>query len=136
MGPPPEGLSLMSYLYYSIWMLAEHLRLWNDVRLLGCLWWSEWDLGAARRSSEDSASGSNPPLHGRGPVMDRTPPSYFERLVASAERIARHAAYPGKQQAVDHCVEDVKDLIALGRITADQGAILLDILLGTCPQVA
>ena len=69
-------------------------------------------------------------------MIDRTPPSYFERLVASAERIARHAAYPGKQQAVDHCVEDVKDLIALGRITADQGAILLDILLGTCPQVA
>ena len=136
MDRPPEGVSLMSYLYYSIWMLAEHLRLWNEVSLLGCLWWSPWDRGAARRPSEDSAGGSNSPLHERGPAMDRTPPSYFERLVASAERIARHAAYPGKQQAVDHCVEDVEDLIASERITAEQGEILLDILSGTSPQVA
>jgi predicted DNA-binding protein len=68
--------------------------------------------------------------------MDRTPASYFERLVASAERIARHSAYPGKQQAVDHCVEDVEDLIASGRITAEQGEILLNILSGACLQMA
>ncbi len=68
--------------------------------------------------------------------MDRTPSSYFERLVASVERIARHAFFPGKQQAVELCVEDVESLIASGRITADQGAILLDILSNACPQMA
>ena len=136
MDRPPEGLSLMSYLYYSIWMVAEHVRLWNEVSLLGCLWWSQGDRGAERRPSEDSAGGSNSPLHGRGPAMDRTPDSYFERLVTSAERIARHAAYPGKQQAVDHCVEDVEDLIASERITAEQGEILLDILSSSSSRVA
>jgi len=55
--------------------------------------------------------------------------------VKTVERIAGHASYPGKQQAVDQCAEDVKDLIASGRITADQGAILLDIL-SACPQFA
>jgi hypothetical protein len=68
--------------------------------------------------------------------MDCTPDSYFERLVVSAGRIARHASYPGKQQAVDQCVADVEDLIASGRITTDQGEILLDILSGACPQMA
>ena len=68
--------------------------------------------------------------------MDRIPSSYFEKLVASVERIARHAFFPDKQQAVDLCVEDVEGLIASGRITADQGAILLGILSNACPQMA
>jgi hypothetical protein len=68
--------------------------------------------------------------------MDRIPDSYFERLVASAGKVARHASYPGKQQTVAQCVADVEDLIATGRITADQGEILLDILSGACPQIA
>ena len=48
----------------------------------------------------------------------------------------RHAFFPDKQQALDLCVEDVEALIASGRITADQGAILLGILSNACPQMA
>ena len=50
--------------------------------------------------------------------MNGTP--YFDRLVASAERIARHDDYPGKQQAVDQCIEDIDDLAIAQRITAEQ----------------
>ncbi|QDV39260.1 hypothetical protein [Tautonia plasticadhaerens] len=31
--------------------------------------------------------------------------TYFERLVASAHRIARHPWHPGKEQAIDLAVE-------------------------------
>ena len=126
----------MAYLYYSTWILTEHLRLWDALIRHSWLGWCRFDRDTASSPPEVPAKGPIPPSHGRGPAMDRTPPSYFERLVASAERIARHAAYPGKQQAVDHCVEDVEDLIASERITAEQGEILLNILSGACLQVA
>ncbi|MBV8233209.1 MAG: hypothetical protein JO329_24790 [Planctomycetaceae bacterium] len=60
----------------------------------------------------------------------------FERLVKSAERIARHTCYPGKQQAVEQCVEDVEDLSRAGQITAAQSEVLRDILLGDCREPA
>jgi len=126
----------VSYLDYATWILSEHLRLWDALSLCGCLWWYRLDRDAARLFPEVPAGVPTHPAHGRGPEMDRTPDSYFERLVASAGRIARHASYPGKQQAVDQCVADVEDLIASGRVTAAQGEILLDILSGACPQMA
>ena len=58
------------------------------------------------------------------------PPGYFERLLRVVERIARHASFPGKQSAVEKCMEEVGDLIAAGRITAGEGAVLADILSG------
>lgn len=65
------------------------------------------------------------------------PPEYFERLTASARRIAHHASYPSKAQAVEHCREEVEHLIEVGRITAEQGSVLLEILAGaSCPQPA
>ena len=63
-------------------------------------------------------------------------PSYFDRLVASAERIAHHADYPGKEQAVSQCVEDIGDLLLAGRITDEQHDVLQGVLLGTRLVVA
>jgi len=62
--------------------------------------------------------------------------SYFDRLVASAERIARHADYPGKQQAVDQCIEDIDDLAIAERITAEQREALRAVLLGALSHAA
>jgi hypothetical protein len=125
----------MSYLYFSTWIVTEHLRLWNELTGLGWPWWSRRDEAPERWAPAAPASVPTPPSHGRGLTRDHPPDAYFERLMKSAERIAGHASYPGKQQAVDQCAEDVKDLIASGRISADQGAILLDIL-SACPQFA
>jgi hypothetical protein len=62
--------------------------------------------------------------------------SYFDRLVASAERIARHAHYPGKDQAVGHCLEDIDDLMLEERITAEQGERLRAVLLNALSHAA
>jgi hypothetical protein len=129
-----QDISLMAFLFYSTWLLSEQLRLWNELILQGCRWWSRSDQDPAELPSEIPDGGPAPPPDGPAQAMGRPPAAYFERLVATAKRITRHAAYPGKQQAVDHCVEDVEDLIASGRITADQGAILLEILSGACLQ--
>ena len=62
--------------------------------------------------------------------------SYFDRLVASAERIARHADYPGKEQAVGQCIEDIDDLAIAERITAEQREMLRAVLLGALSHAA
>ncbi|HEX8202717.1 MAG TPA: hypothetical protein VF590_19730 [Isosphaeraceae bacterium] len=58
--------------------------------------------------------------------------SYFERLVASARMISRHADYPGKDQAVAQCREDIEDLLLAGQITPEQRQVLCDALLRPC----
>jgi hypothetical protein len=50
--------------------------------------------------------------------------------------IARHAHYPGKQQAVEQCIEDVAELSRAGRITTEQGDLLLGIIQGSGPALA
>lgn len=55
---------------------------------------------------------------------------YFERLVASVERIARHAYYPGIEEAITQCLLDVDDLMGSGRITNEQREALRFLLLG------
>jgi hypothetical protein len=62
--------------------------------------------------------------------------SYFERLVASAERIARHMDYPGKDQAVDQCLADLDDLACAQRITAEQHERLRAVLRGALSHAA
>jgi len=62
--------------------------------------------------------------------------SYFDRLVATAERIARHTDYPGKQQAVGQCIEDINDLIVVGRVTAEQGERIRSVLRGAVSHAA
>jgi hypothetical protein len=62
--------------------------------------------------------------------------SYFDRLVASAERIARHADYPGKEEAVGQCIEDIDDLAISDQITAEQREILRALLLGALSHAA
>jgi len=58
--------------------------------------------------------------------------SYFDRLIASAKMIARHAYYPGKDQAVGQCMEDIEDLLLAGRITPEQGDELRGVLRQSC----
>jgi predicted DNA-binding protein len=55
---------------------------------------------------------------------------YFERLVTSVERIARHAYYPGIDEAIEQCLEDLDELMHAGRITADEREALRIVLLG------
>jgi hypothetical protein len=62
--------------------------------------------------------------------------SYFERLIASVERIARHADYPGKDQAVGQCIEDIDDLAIAERITPEERARLREVLLGAMSHAA
>ena len=57
-------------------------------------------------------------------------PDYFERLVVCVQRVARHAYYPGIDQAVDQCLEDIDELMHSGRITAEQRKALRFLLLG------
>jgi hypothetical protein len=68
------------------------------------------------------------------PTMGNT--SYFERLVASVEQIARHAYFPGKGEAVDQCLDDLEDLVLAGRITAEQRGVLHEALLSSFPRPA
>jgi hypothetical protein len=60
--------------------------------------------------------------------------SYFERLTATAEMIARHAYYPGKELAVGQCMEDIEDLVLDGRITPEQGDLLRGVLRRPCSR--
>jgi NTE family protein len=60
--------------------------------------------------------------------VDRT--TYFEKLVASVTRIARHAYYPGKEEAVEICMSEIEELADAGRISNVQLAALRDLLLG------
>ncbi len=61
---------------------------------------------------------------------------YFERLLDSAGMIARHADFPGKQQVVERCREEVEDLTSSGVISSAQGETLQEILLSVSLQTA
>jgi hypothetical protein len=61
--------------------------------------------------------------------------TYFERLVATVERIARHTFFPGKDEAVGLCLEDIDELSLEGRITPEQAGVLRGVLLGS-PSLA
>jgi hypothetical protein len=57
-------------------------------------------------------------------------PGYFERLVVCVQRVARHAYYPGIDQAINQCLEDIGEPMHSGRITAEQRAALRLLVLG------
>ncbi len=59
--------------------------------------------------------------------------TYFQKLKGSVTRIARHAFYPGKDEAVELCLEEIQDLRDTGRIDHEQFATLRDVLLGDEP---
>ena len=52
------------------------------------------------------------------------------RLVTSVERIARHAYYPGIDEAIEQCLEDIDELMHADRITAEERDALRVVLLG------
>ncbi len=54
----------------------------------------------------------------------------FERLLETVGLIARHTDFPGKREVVERCRDEVDDLADSGVITASQGEILQQILLG------
>lgn len=62
--------------------------------------------------------------------------TYFERLAYSVERIAHHAYYPGKEEAVEDCLEDIEELSLEGRITAGQRDLLREVLEGALLHAA
>jgi hypothetical protein len=53
----------------------------------------------------------------------------FERLEESVTIIARHVDYPGNQEVVADCLDDIETRLRQGRLTREQGlrpyAILL-----------
>jgi len=70
------------------------------------------------------------PLFFKDEETTMTGPVYFERLVTSVERIARHAYYPGIDQAIEICLEDIDELMHANRITPEQREALRLLLLG------
>ena len=45
--------------------------------------------------------------------------TYFEKLVGSVTRVVRHSYYPGKEEAIELCLEEVEDLrIAVSELCA------------------
>ncbi|MFO0890662.1 MAG: hypothetical protein U0790_16150 [Isosphaeraceae bacterium] len=66
-------------------------------------------------------------------------PTYFDRLRGSVTRIARHAYFPGKEDAVEQCLEEIEQLRDAERITRDEFSMLREILAGRedrCPVEA
>lgn len=61
---------------------------------------------------------------------------YYARLVATAARIAHHASFPGKGEAIEQCLEDIDDLAHAGRITAEQRDLLRGVLRGSLSHAA
>jgi NTE family protein len=59
--------------------------------------------------------------------------SYFQKLAGSLSRIASHSYYPGKEDAVEQCLEEVEEIRLSGQITAEQSATLRELLLGEEP---
>src|SRR5271157_1527855 len=66
-----------------------------------------------------------------GTTLDNA--SYFQKLMGTVTRIARHSFYPGKEEAVELCLEEIEELRDCGRITDDQLASLRELLLGEEP---
>ncbi len=56
--------------------------------------------------------------------------SYFEKLVGSVSRIASHSYYPGKDDAVERCLEEVEEIRLSGKITTEQSVALRELVLG------
>ena len=56
--------------------------------------------------------------------------SYYLKLLGTVTRIARHSYYPGKEEAIDLCLEEIGELHDCGRITDDQLVSLRELLLG------
>ncbi|WP_422923976.1 hypothetical protein [Singulisphaera sp. PoT] len=56
--------------------------------------------------------------------------SHFDRLAESVDLIARHVDYPGKQEVVDRCAEEIAELYQAGQISDNQEGLLLGILRG------
>ena len=56
--------------------------------------------------------------------------SYYPKLLGTVTRIARHSYYPGKEEAIGLCLEEIEELHDCGRITDDQLASLRELLLG------
>ncbi len=54
---------------------------------------------------------------------------YFQKLLGTITRIAGHSYYPGKEEAVELCLEEIEELHDCGRINDDQLANLRALLI-------
>jgi hypothetical protein len=69
-----------------------------------------------------------------GSTMKPTAPS-FERLERALTIIAEHANYPGKQETIAECMDDIEDRWIRGLLDIEQRFGLLAILLrGVSPR--
>jgi NTE family protein len=57
-------------------------------------------------------------------------PSYFDQLLKSVTRIARHSYFPGKEEAVEQSLDEIQHLRDCEQITEEQLAELREVLLG------
>ena len=62
--------------------------------------------------------------------------TYFERLLASAERIAHHSWHPGKDQAIVQCLEEIEWIAHDGRISDEQCEAIRTVLQNGCSNAA
>lgn len=52
----------------------------------------------------------------------------FNRLEQAMSLIARHPFYPGKQQVIDECLEELGERVRQGTLTVEQHGHLVGIL--------
>lgn len=52
----------------------------------------------------------------------------FNRLEQAMSLIARHPFYPGKQQVIDECLEELGERVRQGTLTVEQHGQLVGIL--------
>jgi hypothetical protein len=57
----------------------------------------------------------------------------FQRLERAVNLIARHPFYPGKQEALDDCLEDLEERFRAGSLTYDQKTTLIALLYSEDP---
>lgn len=62
--------------------------------------------------------------------------SYYDRLVASVERVIPHVYSPGFDQVVSQCLEDIEALRSAERITPEQREALRFLVLGVSLHAA
>jgi hypothetical protein len=52
----------------------------------------------------------------------------FERIERTTHRIARHSYYPGKDEVIQTCMEEIEEMCQDGKLTFDQRSRLISIL--------
>jgi hypothetical protein len=93
------------------------------------------DNSLDRSGDERHSTDPRIPISQGGETMTRSL-SHFDRLVASVDRIARYTSYPGIEQTLDRCLDDIDTLRQAEQITPEQREALRLIVLGVSLHAA